>query len=303
MGGAALAGSGIAAASPGATPEDPGDEPFVYGLNTSTIRGQKLPLVEAITLAAEAGYRGLEPWIGELDEYVKSGGSLKDLGKRLGDLGLSVESAIGFAEWAVDEDDRRARGLEEARRSMDLLRQIGGKRLAAPPVGVTDRSDVDLRRLAERYRALLEVGDRIGVVPQVELWGFSKTLSKLGEVAYVAIEAGHPSACLLADVYHLHKGGNSVEGLKLLGPRSMFVLHLNDYPADPPREQITDAHRVYPGDGVAPLADILRTLRAIGFRGMLSLELFNREYWSQDPRTVLRTGLERMQAAVRSSQA
>jgi sugar phosphate isomerase/epimerase len=276
-------------------------EPFVYGLNTSTIRGQKLTLVEEIELAAEVGYRGLEPWISEIDAYVRSGGSLKDLGKRIADLGLSVESAIGFAEWAVDDDARRAKGLEEARRSMDLLRQIGGKRLAAPPAGATDRSDLDLRRLAERYRALLQIGDQVGVVPQVELWGFSKTLSRLGEAAFVAIEAGHPDACLLADVYHLHKGGNSVEGLRLLGPSSMFVLHVNDYPADPPREQITDAHRVYPGDGIAPLPAILRTLRRIGFQGMLSLELFNRDYWAQDARMVLRTGLERMKAAVASS--
>ena len=41
---------------------------------------------------------------------------------------------------------------------------------------------------------------------------------------------------------------------------------------------IADADRVYPGDGVAPIKQILRDLRAIGFRGMLSLELFNREY-------------------------
>ena len=57
---------------------------------------------------------------------------------------------------------------------------------------------------------------------------------------------------------------------------------MNDYPAKPPRSEITDAHRVYPGDGVAPLASMLRDLRRIGFRGVLSLELFNRDYWKQD---------------------
>ena len=83
----------------------------------------------------------------------------------------------------------------------------------------------------------------------------------------------------------------------------MHVFHLNDYPADPPRAEITDAHRVYPGDGVAPLPDILRTLRDIGFRGMLSLELFNRDYWQQDALAVARTGLEKMKAVVRKSLA
>jgi sugar phosphate isomerase/epimerase len=76
---------------------------------------------------------------------------------------------------------------------------------------------------------------------------------------------------------------------------------MNDYPAEPPRDEIADAHRVYPGDGVAPLAGLLRDLRAAGFRGALSLELFNREYWKQDPLTVAKTGLERMRAAVAAS--
>ena len=79
--------------------------------------------------------------------------------------------------------------------------------------------------------------------------------------------------------------------------------HVNDYPAQPPRGQITDAQRVYPGDGVAPLGDIFRMLREIGFRGALSLELFNRDYWRHEPAVVARTGLEKMRAVVRKSLA
>ena len=73
---------------------------------------------------------------------------------------------------------------------------------------------------------------------------------------------------------------------------------MNDYPADPPREKIGDADRVYPGDGVAPLRAILRGLLANGFRGALSLELFNRDYWKQHPMTVVKTGLQKMRSAV-----
>jgi 2-keto-myo-inositol isomerase len=184
---------------------------------------------------------------------------------------------------------------------MDLVRQIGGKRIAAPPTGATKQTDLNLHKAAERYRALLELGDQMGVVPEVELWGFSKSLGRLGEVAMVAIESGHPKACLLLDVYHLYKGGSDFNSIKLLNGAAIPVIHFNDYPAQPPRAEITDAHRIYPGDGVAPLKVLLRDLHAIGFRGMLSLELFNKEYWMQDGLTVARTGLEKMRAVVRSS--
>ncbi len=276
-------------------------EPFGYCLNTSTLQGQKRDLVEIVEIASKAGYQALEPWMRELDAYVKNGGNLKVLGQRLRDRGLTVESTIDFFEWIVDDEERRKKGLEAARRGMDMVQQLGGKRIAAPPVGATKQANLNLLTAAERYRALLELGEKMGVVPQLELWGFSQTLGRLGEALLVAVESGHPQACVLLDVYHLYKGGSHLSGLRLLNGAALHVLHFNDYPAEPPRTAITDAQRVYPGDGVAPLKSILRDLRAIGFRGVLSLELFNRDYWKQDAALVARTGLEKMRAVVQSS--
>jgi sugar phosphate isomerase/epimerase len=297
---AALAGTGLATfaeTESAAAPSEETSQPFSYCFNTSTIRGQKLDLVTEVDIAARAGYQGFEPWIGEIDTYVKGGGSLKDLAKRISDKGMTVEDAIGFAEWIVDDDTRRKKGLDEARRCMDLVQQLGGKRLAAPPAGARD-VPIDLRRAAERYRALLEIGDKMGIVPQVELWGFTTAMNRLGECVQVAIEADHPKACVLVDVYHLYKGGSSWQGLRLLNAAALGVFHFNDYPADLPRDKIGDAQRVYPGDGIAPLKSLVRDLYKIGFRGMLSLELFNPEYYKQDAFEVAKTGLARMKAVV-----
>ena len=274
--------------------------PFRYCLNTSTIRGQALSIVDEVELAARVGYDAIEPWVRELDEFVKNGGSLEDLGRRIADSGLTVESAIGFPEWAVEDEARRRKGLDEARRNMEMVQKIGGRRLAAPPVGLTDVENVDLSRVTERLRVLLELGDEMNVTPQLEVWGFSKTLSRLGEAALVVTEVGHPSACLLADVYHLYKGGSSFVGMRQIHWGSSHVFHMNDYP-DVPREAITDADRVFPGDGVAPLPLILRNLYETGFRGALSLELFNRSYWEQDAMDVARRGLETMKQAVEAA--
>ena len=59
-----------------------GKDPFKYCLNTSTIRGQNLPVTEEVDIAAKAGYSGIEPWLGKLNNYKKNGGSLKDLRNR-----------------------------------------------------------------------------------------------------------------------------------------------------------------------------------------------------------------------------
>jgi 2-keto-myo-inositol isomerase len=277
-------------------------EPFGYCFNTSTIRGQKLDLPSQIDVASSAGYAAVELWVGDVQAFVESGGSLRDLAKRISDRGLAVPSTISFFGWLSDDAARRAQAIEQAKREMDLVRQIGATRIAAPPAGATDRP-VDLLEAARRYRQLLEIGSSIGVIPELELWGFSKSLSRVGEVACVAIESGHPQACLLLDVFHIYKGGSAFESLRFLNGNAMHVLHMNDYPSVPPRARINDAARVFPGDGSAPLRSMLRTLRDIGFRGYLSLELFNPQYWKQDPHLMARTGLEKMKAVVRAALA
>lgn len=300
---AAIAGLSAASASPAATPRStPPAAPGAvrYCLNTSTLRGQKLGIVREVEIAAQAGYQGIEPWIPNLRDFVQQGGSLADLRSRISDSGLTVDSAIGFAQWIHPDADARSKALEEARRDMDMLQQIGGTRIAAPPVGAhqADSPLVELSAAAERFAALLKVGRDAGVQPQLEVWGFSKNLSRLGDVAWVAAETGAPDTLLLLDTYHIFKGGSDFAGLSLFNDQSLQVFHMNDYPAEPPRAQMNDSHRVYPGDGIAPLDQIIRALADNGRSITLSLELFNPEYWKQDAAAVAATGLAKMRTAV-----
>lgn len=268
-----------------------------FCLNTSTIHGEVIPIVEQIAIAQKAGYQAMEPWLRDVDKYVAQGGTLSDLKKRIADAGLTIESAIAFANWIVDDDSARKKGLEQARKEMDVVTAIGGIRIAAPPAGATDGAMLNLDKAAERYHALLEVGKAAGCVPQLEVWGFSKNLSKLSEVLYVASAANHPDACVLPDIYHLYKGGSEFHDLSLLSGRRIHVFHMNDYP-DIPRDKINDSDRVYPGDGIAPVTKILKMVMDSGFDGVLSLELFNRTYWQQDPNLVAAKGLEHMKRAL-----
>lgn len=272
-------------------------DPFSYCLNTSTIRGQKKSLVEEINMISKAGYNGIEPWMNEIGQYQKEGGSLTDLRKRIADAGLRVESAIGFANWIVDDEARRKKGLEDAKRDMDLVAAIGGTRIAAPPVGATrPGQELDLDVIAKRYHDLLDVGRKAGVVPMLEVWGFSTNLHRLGQTCYVITEAEHPDACGLLDVYHIYKGGSKHHGMRALSPSAFPVLHMNDYPGIP-IDEINDSDRVYPGDGIAPLDMILSDMANNQSTAVLSLELFNRDYWKQDAEQVVKTGLQKMKAA------
>ena len=164
----------------------PANEPFGYCLNTSTIRGNKLDIVGVVTAASKAGFHALEPWITELDAYTSSGGSLKDLGKRIADAGLTVEGAIAFNSFLEDDDARRAAALEKLKVDMDKVAQIGGKRIAAPP----GRPKVD--RQPRQRREVLPRSARDG---------------REGGRAAVAGALGHASPARAARARHLRDGG------------------------------------------------------------------------------------------------
>lgn len=274
--------------------------PFILSLNMSTIRGHKLGFVKELETASKAGFRAVEIWIETLQTYLKNGGTTAEARKILRDTGITVENAIGFAPWIVDDEAMRNKGLDQMKQEMEMLAQIGCKRVATPPIGAQTPTSpkIDLYKAAERYRAILDIGDKTGVVPQLELWGFSPNLNHLGEVMFVAIESGHPSARVLLDIYHLFKGGSGNTMLPLVGKSAIEVFHVNDYTADFTREKITDADRVFPGDGVAPIKDTLRLIKRTDKPVVLSLEVFNKNYYAQDAQTVANTAMAKMKAMV-----
>ena len=232
--GAAAAGATAPSTGAAAEPESrTGAWPI--SLNTSTLRGHKLPIRKTIEIAEKAGYACIEPWPNEIDAFIKSGGKLADLKKELSDKGLKVTGAIAFFRWMVDDKAQRAKALEEARVFMDKLAQIGGTHMAAPPTGKV--GDVKLLDAAERYRDLLVASEDFPVIPAVEVWGFQNNLYRLGQSVLVALEAQHPRACVLPDVYHLYKGGSGPSGVKHPGASLIGGFHPNDYP-DIPRADI-----------------------------------------------------------------
>jgi len=273
---------------------------FTLCLNMSTIQGQKLGFVKELEVAAKAGFRSVEIWINTLQTYLDQGGTLTDARKRLHDLGLKVENAIGFAAWIVDDAATRTKGVDQLKREMEMLAQLGCKRTAAPPVGATQEPGLDLKKAAERYRAILEIGDQTGVVPQLEMWGGSKNLSRVSEILYVAAESGHSSARVLLDVFHLYKGDSSLNSLPLVGKAGIEVFHINDYLATTSPATISEPDRIYPGDGVAPIKQILQTIRNPDRPIVLSFEVFNKSYYAQDALLVAQTALKKMTAVIKT---
>lgn len=271
------------------------DTPFPLCLNSSTIR--PTPVKDKIRIAAETGWDGIELWMDDLEKHEAEGGSLRELGQEIRDRGLFVPNIIGLWNCMPATRGEFEDSLTMTRNRMRMASEIGSKHVAAIPA--PDRADFDLKWGTDLYRELLQIGrEEYGIIVAVEFVGFFKGVHRLGLACAMALDVDDPDACIIADTFHLFRGGSGFSGLKHLNGALIADFHWNDVPGDIPREQQADEHRLYPGDGVLPLGEVLRDLVAIGYCGPLSLEIFRRVLWQKDPRSVAEEGLRKTRECV-----
>ena len=270
-----------------------------FAMNASTLRGYNLTLLDQMKAMALSGFRGYEPWMKDI-RAAKSDGTLGDVRRIARDSGVSFINGIAFGQWVNPDPKIRAAGLEETKSDMALLAEIGCPCVAASMFGMQKPGspNLPLEAIAERYVAVLDLGKKMGVRPLLEYWGHSVNLFRLEDALEVVRLTGRDDAAILADVYHTYRGGGSFDTYRKLSARLLPVLHVNDYPSYPYREQLKDPDRVWPGDGNAPWRKIFSDLDAVGADPWLSIELFNPSYWRTFPARTLAQGFERLKAVV-----
>lgn len=268
---------------------------FTYCLNTSTIR--PTPLLEKVAVAARAGYQAVELWNDDVTEYLETGGSMETLTGAITDQGLKVVSVIALHGWVLTEGVEHANALKECERRMRQAVALGSPIIVASP----PREVCDLGRAAQRFGELLRLGRGLGVEPSMEFLGFAGGIKTVESAWAIASGCGEAGATVVADVFHLIRGGGAIDDLLTLSGDRLAIFHINGLPAEPDPLTQMDPDRVMVGDGIADLPGVIANLKAIGYRGPISLELFNRALWERDPFEVVKMGLDRIKALVEDS--
>jgi 2-keto-myo-inositol isomerase len=224
--------------------------------------------------------------------FLDQGGSGSQLGDLLKEGGLRLENIIGFSQWCSEDAEERKKAIDQLRKEMEVTASLGGEYIAAPVMGLEALDPAKFDVYSERYNAILALEKDTDIVPVLEIWG-AGALHSVSDAAKIVIGTGHPKATMLLDFYHIYRGGNHWETLDILNGHKLPVIHMNDYPASPARELLTDGHRLLPGEGICPFNTVLPKLQRAGFSGGLSVELFNKDYWAtMDADTMLRNSYE-----------
>jgi sugar phosphate isomerase/epimerase len=195
---------------------------FRYSLNSSTIK--PAPLLDKIRVAAAAGYEGLEIWHDDVEAFLATGGTLRDVRHALDDSGLAVPTTIYIKGWGDPAAADYAADMSVVRRRMEHSVALGAPFVIAGP---PPQRDVDYPLLSQQYHALLDLGRQYGVRPAFEYLGFVDEVNSLTKALRVIRAADHPDATVVIDPFHDFRGGSNHEAIHSAGEQ-IAVSHFND---------------------------------------------------------------------------
>ncbi len=267
-----------------------------FGLNGATTGAHDL--LTDLRAAHDAGYQALEIRDTKLEAYLRGGGSIDAFRCALSEAGVDAASLNALERSTLVTGADLEAVLQRCRVLCQWAAALRCPYVVAVPSfldGVRDRGRVTDLTVAS-LRAMAGIGAAHGVRIGFEFLGFPAcSVNTLGEARRIVEAVDDRGIGLVIDAFHFYAGGSTWAMLDGLRPERLFLVHLDDA-EDRPRGTLTDAHRLLPGDGVIPLAELVRRLEATGYRGVYSIELFRPEYYEWDPTELARAAMKKMEA-------
>lgn len=244
----------------------------------------KADLETDIRVSSEAGYVALELWTDKVDRFLEQH-SVQDL-KALLEQHHVAPMTLNSLEMIAFRGDEFEQVLKRCAQLCEIAVAIGSPSVAVIP-SPKPAWDTPWTAVVEEYvrvlRALSDVALPHGIKLAFEFIGSSGYSVRTPRGAQEIMRAvGRDNIGMIFDIAHFTIGGGRLEEIDALDPAMIYGFHLDDV-EDTAREAYTDALRLLPGYGIAPTREILSRLKAIGFDGACSIELFRPEYWEWNP--------------------
>jgi sugar phosphate isomerase/epimerase len=228
---------------------------------------------------ARAGIKNVELTNTLLDGFLKTD-SLQAARQVLTDLGLTpVMCASGvFGIW--EPGDNRPMLLDSFKRRCEQFATLGLTRIYTPSAATQRYSADDYKSGPDRMREVGDIARQFGMTALIEATRASTYVAALPTMLTLTRASGNVRPLL--DFYHFWSGPSKLEDLDLIRDGEIGHVHFQDVP-DMPREVLDQTTRLIPGDGVAPVNQILRKLSEKEYSGPLSVELFLPKFRDGDP--------------------
>ncbi len=109
-------------------------------------------------------------------------------------------------------------------------------------------------------------------------------------------EVAHSHVGLVLDAAHVFLPDTPLAPIEKIPCEKIFLVELSDFPGTTlDKRELLRNYRLFPGEGVRPVREFLERVRATGYDGVVSLEVFNARYRAADPRVVAQRGMESLE--------
>lgn len=241
-------------------------------------------LEDKLNAAAAAGFDGVEIFENDL---LASPWPPERVREHCDRLGLTVELYQPFRDFEAVSRDTLRRNLRRAERKFDVMERLGADTLlVCSSVSPEAVDDDDLA--AEQLRALAERAGVRGLRIAYEALAWGRFVNTWEHSWEIVRRGDHPALGLCLDSFHVlsraESGGTDVAGIAAVPGEKLFFLQLADAPhLDMDVLQWSRHHRLFPRQGSFDLAGFTAAVLATGYRGPLSLEVFNDVYRQSEP--------------------
>jgi sugar phosphate isomerase/epimerase len=248
---------------------------------------------------ADGGCRAVEVWLTKLETHLETA-SVADTRKLLADRGTELAAAAYQGGLLLSQGEARKAHFDHFRRRLDLCQGFGVRTLVLVADFATRPDQTALERAVVSLAQAAQWAAGSGVTLALEFRG-TDTFCACLDTALTLVEAcREPNVGVCLDVFHYYKGPSKPEDLDRLTAANLAHVQVCDV-AGVPREVMTDADRVFPGEGDFRLGPIVDRLRAIGYAGWVSLELMNPVLWRSKPTQVAELGMTALQRLLTTS--
>lgn len=237
-----------------------------------------------IKAASAAGFELIEIWAAKLREFLKTR-NVADLKRLLEENNLEPYSINSIEHITFRNAEDYAQIKAECEEYSKIAGEINCPYVVVVP-GKLPENATETEIIDESVKVLNELADiaeKYNVGLAFEFLGQSDCSVQTLDLDKKIVErVNRENVGLVIDTFHFYAGNSSFEAIETLDPKKLFIFHINDA-EDLPKEDLTDAHRLYPGLGILPIQEIKKRLDKIGYDRMVSIEIFRPEYWNENP--------------------
>ncbi len=246
------------------------------------------PFADDLAGVAAAGGTHVELWLTKLEKHLEAN-SLADTQTLLADSGLTPSAASYQGGLLHSQGEPRQAHFDHFRRRLDLCQALGVPVLVLAADAVPTPDATGLQRAVVSLAQAAQWAAGYGVILALEFR--DGTVCTNLDTAITLVEAcREPNAGVCLDLFHFTRGPSKEADLQRLTAANLRHVHVCDV-AGVPRELMTDADRVFPGEGDFRPGPVVERLRQIGYAGAISLELMNPTVWQCKPSQVAELGL------------